>query len=137
MAISSEDKKDVKTHLGKALAEKVGDATTDYKGKLRRVAKDKKAGKVAYLRPASDTKKAGYTQPDSKGSKMKPFYKYSDVLKQAGQKSAAKEEAGYEKGKGHKAATLSARAAKDTKSDVKQIAKREKNFVKKGESFND
>ena len=36
MAISKEDKADVKHHMGKALANKVADATRDHSGKLRK-----------------------------------------------------------------------------------------------------
>lgn len=37
MALSPEDKGDVKKHLGKALANKVSDATRDHSGKMRKV----------------------------------------------------------------------------------------------------
>ena len=80
MAISKEDKHDVKTHLGKALANKVEDATRDHSGKLRKGGLPKASRHFADLpmhkRGKDDTKRIGRgfrEFGEGKYRSMKPF----------------------------------------------------------------
>lgn len=65
MALNREDKKDVKNHLGKALASKVSDATRDHSGKMQKggssesIKRIKKAGSEYSPKHSMFTKK-GY-----------------------------------------------------------------------------
>lgn len=83
MALSSEDKKDVKGAFGKALANKVARAT-----------RDKAQGKVVHLSPTQSTDE-GRGIGNHKVT-MSPRYKYSDVYKQVGDKGRAQHAERYE-----------------------------------------
>jgi hypothetical protein len=125
MAISKEDKHDVKTHMGKALANKIEDATRDYSGKLRKndyggAAHNRKAQKLRDANPKAfaDRERRMRAENDrnegrvvklrpvsSSGSgldkggmttTMKPHYRDSDVRKMAGDKDRVKESREYE-----------------------------------------